>query len=592
MDSSQSVGDIVLFLYIRFLWIVLRRRSFILNITRIVIFTFIAFIHLSCSKSTEVDTIFYNGKIFTARNSTEFVEAMAVKNGNIVAVGKTEDLFRKYKPGDTTGINLRGQLVLPGFHDAHLHFWNGAKLKHQVDLRGVRSLQAVLEIIKKAVEKAKPGEWIIGRGWDHELWETKKLPTARDLDKISREHYIYLKRVDGHAAWVNSAVLRLVRYTAKTPDPPGGKIQRHKYTGRPTGILFDAAFDLVDKIIPEPTFSQKYEWMTNTIQYANRLGITSITDISPPELFHVYAQLFEDKLLTLRVNFFPVYTLNLDSLQRFFQKERSDPRFLAFRLVKLYADGSLGSRTAFLKKPYLDDPDNMGLIQYDSTQMVTMVREIVNAGLIVGIHGIGDAAIHQILKVYQQLYKEKPENYRWRIEHAQVMDSSDFPLFAQLGVIASMQPSHCITDMHWAPNRIGERARYAYAWNTFLRHNVNLAFGTDWPVEPLNPMVGLYAAVARKDTTGYPAEGWYPEERITLGEAIRAYTWGSAYAAGIDQWCGTLQPGRVADFVILDRDIFKVPPEEILKTKVFATYINGKPVFTHPLYQPIYPQKQ
>lgn len=538
-----------------------------------------------CSDQVPVDTIFYNGKIFTARQEDEFVSAMAVKNGKIVAIGETKDLFQKYAPADTNGINLRGKLVVPGFHDAHVHFWSGAKLKNQLDLRGITSLEKVLEKIAAAVANAQPKEWIVGRGWDHELWEDKKLPTARELDRISREHYIYLQRVDGHAAWVNTPVLRLLRYNARTPDPPGGRIQRHPITKRPTGILFDSAFDLLDKIIPEPTFTQKYELLEKTIGYANRLGITSITDNSPTDLYPVYAELYKTGELTLRVNFFASYNPNLDSLRQFLSGFDIHKHYLNTNLIKLYADGSLGSRTALLKSPYQDDPGNTGIAQYEFGQLLEMARRIDEEGFNIGIHGIGDAAIHQILEVFDSLQTERPgKNRRWRIEHAQVMDSSDFPLFARLNVIASMQPSHCITDMHWAPERIGERARYAYAWNTFRKYRIPLAFGTDWPVEPLNPMVGLYAAVTRQDTTGYPPEGWYPEERISMGEAIMAYTLGAAYASGNESWCGTLQPGKVADFVVLDRDLFQVLPREILQTKVLATYLEGKAIYTSPLF--------
>ncbi len=539
----------------------------------------------ACSKPTPVDNIFYNGKIFTSRSENDFVTAMAIKDGKIIAVGTRKELFRRYIPSDSDGVDLGGRLVVPGFHDAHVHMWNGAKLSRQLDLRGITSLDSVLRKVKAAVARAKPGEWIIGRGWDHELWEKKVLPNKRELDKISRQHFIYLKRVDGHAAWVNSAVLRMLRYSARTPDPPGGKIMRNHLSKVPTGILFDAAFDILDKIIPELTFSQKYNLLEKNIAFANRLGLTSITDLSPNNLYAVYAKLYQDNKLTLRINFFITFDQNMDSLRNYFSQYAINKQFLQAHLVKLYADGSLGSRTAYLKQPYLDAPDNVGIPKYTFSQLLEKVRRIDEAGYQVGIHGIGDGAINEILRVYDSLRVEQPQRQRrWRIEHAQVMDSTDFPLFAKLGVIASMQPSHCITDLHWAEERIGNRTRFSYAWNSFLKHRVVLAFGTDWPVEPLNPMIGLYAAVTRQDTTGYPPEGWHREERISMGHAIMAYTIGSAYAYGNELWCGTLQPGRLADFVVLDRDLFRIEPMEILKTRVLATYVGGKIVFSSPLY--------
>ncbi len=536
---------------------------------------------LACNDTITVDSIFFNGKIFTARSNSDFVEAMAIKNGKIVATGNKSELFRKYTSKDSIGVNLNGRVVVPGFHDSHLHFWSGARLHHQLDLRGLASLEQVLDKIQRAVDDAREGEWIIGRGWDHELWQTKVLPDRRLLDEISRTHPIYLKRVDGHAAWVNSEVLELLRYTRYTPDPPGGEIMRYPHNNRPNGILFDAAFDLLDKIIPEPTFTQKYEQIDEAIDFANQLGITSITDNSSLKLYEVYAQLLNDEKLDVRVNFWIDYRDNLDSLKNYVSTIGAYPQRLTASLIKLYADGSLGSRTAFLKAPYNDAPDKTGLPQHSFSELHDMVKKADEAGFQVGIHGIGDAGIERILNAYDAVQMENPQQHRrWRIEHAQVMDSADFNRFRELNVIASMQPSHCSTDLRWADARIGDRARFSYAWKSFLQHDVALSFGTDWPVEPLNPMVGIYAAITRQDSSGYPEGGWYPQERISIGEAIRAYTYGSAFAAKNENWCGTLQAGRAADFIILDRDIFEASPREVLHTKVLATYLGGRQVYS------------
>jgi predicted amidohydrolase YtcJ len=531
-------------------------------------------------QNTPADKIFYNGKIFTSRSEDDFVTAMVIKDEEIVATGDDTTIVHTFGAGAAL-TDLQGRLVLPGFHDAHLHFWNGAKIRQQLDLRNTPSLKRTLEKIMARVSRTKKGDWIIGRGWDHELWEKKNLPDKKLLDQISTDHFIYLKRVDGHAAWVNSPVLDLLGYGDTTPDPFGGRIMHYPDSKEPNGILFDAAYDTLDKMIPKPNPDQQYEWIRSSIAFANEVGITSITDNSDTDIYHTYTRLFQNGELNLRVNFWMIYNQDLDSLMNYVKSNGIVPHYLKGDLIKLYADGSLGSRSAYLLKPYDDDPSNVGLPQYPSEKLYTMTKHIVESNLFVGIHAIGDAAVKEVLNAYERVAKMDPSrDYRFRIEHAQMIDPQDIDRFKQLNAIASMQPSHCITDLHWAERRIGKRARYAYTWKTFLDRGIALAFGTDWPVEPLNPMIGLYAAITRKDTTGYPAGGWYPQERISLAQAIIAYTYGSAYAARNEDWCGTLEPGKVADFVILDRNIFNVAPKEILKTKVLSTYLGGKEVYS------------
>ncbi len=531
------------------------------------------------AKPSHADMIIHNAKIFASRSENNFVSSLVIKNGEIIAVGNDSAIMNNYV-ADSEQIDLHGKLVLPGFHDAHLHFWNGTKLKQQLDLRNTPSLKKTLKKIQTKVNQVEPGNWIIGRGWDHELWSPKDLPNKELLDQISTNHYIYLKRVDGHAAWVNSPVLTILGYSNSTADPLGGRIMRYTNSNEPNGILFDAAYERLDKIIPNPTPQQQYEWLKSSIHFANQLGITSITDNTDAYIYEIYAQLYQNDELNLRVSFWSDYTENLDSLKEYISTHGNASRYLNARLIKLYADGSLGSRTAYLQRPYDDDPGNRGLPQHPFDQLLAMARHVEEKNLYLGIHAIGDAGVKQVLDIYEILAEENPDrDHRFRIEHVQMVAPEDFPRFERLNVIASMQPSHCITDLHWAEKRIGNRARYAYTWKTFLDNKVILAFGTDWPVEPLNPMVGLYAAVTRQDTMGNPQGGWYPQERITLAQAIIAYTYGSAYAAGNEKWCGTLEPGKVADFVILDRDIFSIPPAELLKAKVLETYLGGKRVF-------------
>jgi predicted amidohydrolase YtcJ len=534
----------------------------------------------SCDSQIKVDLILHHGKIFTAKNDSNFVEALAIKNGEIIATGDTEEILSRYIAGNQCIIDLQNKLVVPGFHDAHLHFWNGTKIKQQLDLRNIHSREKVIQKIKNYVSGAEPGSWILGRGWDHELWPDQKLPDKHLLDNISTSHYIYLRRVDGHASWVNSPVLEKFNYSSFTADPPGGKIMRYPNSLEPNGILFETAEDPLEENIPEPSDSVKYDWIKKTLPFANKLGLTSITDQSPLPLYPILAELEEKDELTLRINFWPPYHQNLDSIRQIIDSYDPPARYLKAEMIKIYEDGSLGSRTAYLKNDYDDDPGNKGLPQHPFEELHRMIRDVYDHNLYAGIHAIGDAGVTDVLDAYEKIDAADPErDYRFRIEHAQMLDLYDFSRFKELNVIASMQPSHCITDLHWAENRIGKRARYTYTWKSFQEQGVKLAFGTDWPVEPLNPMIGLYAAVTRKDTLGYPENGWYPEEIITIGQAIMAYTSGSAYAARNENWCGTLEPGKVADFVILNQDLFTCKPQEILSTKVLATYLEGKKIY-------------
>lgn len=532
------------------------------------------------AQQINADLVLLNGKIFTARDSTHFVEAMAIKDGQIIAIGQNSQL-QAMAGANTRQINLRGKLVLPGFHDAHLHFWSGALLNHQLNLSGMRSKEDVLKKIKKAVDKLQPGEWLVGRGWDHELWEDRQLPTHLELDQISSQNPIFLKRVDGHAAWVNKKVLQIIGYDRSTPDPAGGKILRFPENGELTGILIDNAFSPVEQILPEPPRETRLRILQEAIAYANSLGITSITDNSETFIFEDYVRIIAEKPPSLRIHFWIYFQSRLDTLRNWAESFQSDPRFLCMPLVKFFADGSMGSRSAFVLQPYADDPNNFGLPQHQPDELFWMINRVYHQGWIIGVHAIGDAANRMVLDVFEHVRPSgRPDKPRLRIEHAQFVQPDDIIRFAQLGVIASMQPSHCISDMKWVEQRVGDAARYTYSWRSMLEQGVVLAFGTDWPVEPLNPLLGIYAAITRQDTSGYPLQGWYPEQRLRVAEAILAYTTGSAYAVEREDWLGRLLPGYVADFIILDRDIFSIPSSEILKTRVEMTFVNGREVYS------------
>ena len=546
-----------------------------------ILFLLLNLCRLSAQPSA-IQLLLINGKIFTASNDIQFVEALAIRNGQIFSTGNSAEL-RPLAGSETKVIDLDGKLVLPGFHDAHLHFWTGALLENQLKLIGLRSKDEVLEKIRKALKKLPAGEWLVGRGWDHELWEVKELPTLKELDKISPENPVYLKRVDGHAAWVNSKVLQILGYDQHTPDPPGGRIERFSGTREPNGILIDTAYDPIDQMLPVPPFESRNRILKDAIGYANSLGITCITDNSDAVIFENYAGIFSSEPPSIRVNFWIDGNQNLDSLKNWFGSFTHDERFLHAPLVKFYADGSMGSRSAFLLLPYADDPGNYGLPQHPAEELFDQVRIAADKGWQIGIHAIGDAGNRLALDIFDKLQQQKPDlKQRFRIEHAQFVQPEDILRFARLGVVASMQPSHCISDMKWVENRLGADAQFTYSWRSMLNQGVVLAFGTDWPVEPLNPFLGIYAAITRQDTSGVPPSGWYPQQRLNVTEAVQAYTSGSAYAVNLEGWLGRLLPGYAADLIILDRDIFTIPPAEILKTRVEMTFVDGRQVFGPP----------
>jgi predicted amidohydrolase YtcJ len=544
---------------------------------------FIAFLMVfsDCSEQNSETTVFINGKIFTSRDEAHFVNALAISKGLVIASGNNEEILAQ-KSNKSRIIDLQGKTVIPGFHDAHLHFWSGAYLAVQVNLIGLKSKSETLRKVAKATVNLKAGEWITGRGWDHELWEGKELPHHMDLDNLTAEHFVYLKRVDGHAAWVNQNVLDFLNYDQETPDPPGGKILKDPQTGKPTGILIDTAYDILDETLLLPSPEVRTRVLYQAIEYAHSLGITSVTDNSDAQIYEDYAQLFKLDKLSLRVNFWVYGNKNLDSLRDRFSEFPVDGKFLNSRLSKFFIDGSMGSRSAYLNEPYRDDPQNVGLPQHSREELLASLKTAYEGDWFIGVHAIGDAGNSMVLDLYQELIsKNSSMNNRLRIEHAQFVQPKDLKRFADLGIIASMQPTHCISDMKWVENRIGTRAQYTYSWRSMLDHDIPLAFGTDWPVEPLDPLIGIYAAVTRRDTLGNPEGGWYREQCLTVGEAVYAYTAGSAYAVGAESWLGRLLPGYAADLVILDRDIFAIPSPEILQTRVMATYLDGREVFTH-----------
>lgn len=566
----------------------------------LLLFTCTALLMQAQTKPTP-DVIFINGGLYpgatvdvSTRNGTLApfktkinvrAHALAVANGKIIAVG-TNDEINKLKNKNTQVIDLGGHFVMPGFNDAHLHLASGGFEKLNVDLVGSKSLKDMQDRIATRAKTTPPGEWIIGEGWDHTKWPEVKTPTRQDLDVVTGDHPGIFTRVDGHIAVANTAALKAAGVTAQTKDPQGGKIDRDA-NGEATGILRETAQALVRSKMPRPSPSQRRRAMELALADAAEHGLTSAQSFDEWEDFLTLQEIENDGKLTLRVSEWLPYEEPLSTLDQHRSMHAHTDPMLHTGMLKAFMDGSLGSRTAALLAPYSDDPKNSGLPRYTQQQLDSMARERVAAHFQFGFHAIGDRGVQMALDTFaaaQQYAREhdiappSPEGFRNRVEHCQVMAPDQFARFRDLGVIASMQPSHLLTDMNWAMDRIGpERAKYSYAWRRFLNNGVHLAFGTDYPVEPITPFRGLYAAVTRKNEEG--TKQYFPEEKLTIDEAIAAYTTGAAFAEFEEKVKGKLEPGMLADFVVLDRDITKVPPKMILDTKVLRTVVGGKTVY-------------
>jgi hypothetical protein len=507
--------------------------------------------------------------------------ALAVRGDRVMAVG-SEAGIRKLKGKHTQVIDLHGRFVLPGFNDAHAHLASGGFTKLRVNLEGSKSLEEMKSRIAERAKSAGEGEWLTGRGWDHTLWPSAKLPTRQDLDAVTGAHPAVFVRVDGHIAVANSAALKAGGITRETPDPPGGKIDRDEQ-GDATGILRETSKDAMLAKVPPPTPAQRRRAAELALADAAQWGVTSAQDNSEWEDFLVYEQLEREGKLTLRITEWLPFGESLEELKQRRDSHPHDDLMLHTGMLKGYMDGSLGSRTAAMLAPYSDDPKNTGLPQFEQEKLNQMTRERADAGFQIGFHAIGDRGVQMASDAYAKVLPPLPQPWmpndrRFRIEHAQVVTAEQFKKFQDLGVIASMQPNHLLTDINWAMDRIGsERAQHSYSWKEFLNAGVRLAFGTDYPVEPITPFRGLYAAVTRKNEAG--TAKYFPEQKLTIDEAIAAYTTGSAYAEFAEKDKGTLVPGMLADFVVLDRDITEVPPAEILKTRVLRTVVGGKTVY-------------
>jgi len=541
-----------------------------------------AFIVILCMNmngdKTMADLILIDGKIFTLEKGHLWAEACAIRDGKILAVGSTSSI-NQYQNKGTKVIDLKERLVLPGFNDAHVHFADGGFYLLGINLRDAKDESDFTNIIQEYVKNLKKGEWILGGNWDHEAWPSKEFPVKELIDDVSRNNPVFVQRLDGHVALANRVALKLAGITKDTPDPQGGEIEKDPGTGEPTGLLKDTAQNLVDKVIPPPSKERLIEAISTAMNHANRFGVTSIQDNSSQEDFEAYQELLREGELTIRVNVWRPIDRYKD-----FNEIGILPPFgndmLNLGTMKVFVDGSMGAGTALFFEPYSDDPTTSGLPIYPEEELYAMIKSADRAGPQIAAHAIGDKANTWILNAFEKAFEENGKrNARHRIEHAQVVLPEDIKRFKKLGIIASIQPSHCIDDMRWAEKRIGERIKNAYLFNSFVKAGVKIAFGTDWTVEPLNPMLGLYAAVTREFPEGGPSGGWFPEEKISLQKAIEYYTLGSAYAEFQEDKKGSIKKGKLADLVVLNKNLFEIPPKEILNAKVDMTILGGKIVF-------------
>ena len=522
-----------------------------------------------------------NGYTLGGDGALQRFSALLVDGGKVVATGTDAQLVAR--AGTARVVDGHGRTLLPGLIDAHGHVMELGFASTQIDLTTTATLGAALAAIKTYAQQHGQAPWIRGRGWNQAIWKLGRFPTAKELDATSGDRPAWLERVDGHAAWANSAAMRAAGIDRSTVDPPGGRIERDR-DGNPSGVFVDGAMDLVGKIVPAPTADEARTALDAALAAMARVGMTAVGDAGiDARTFALYKAYADENKLTARIDAMIGGTdADFDALAKDGPLIGYGGDFLSLRAVKLYADGALGSRGAALLAPYADDPGNRGLLFHTQDELTAMIAKALGKGYQVCIHAIGDRGNREALDGFAAAYRQVAggADLRNRIEHAQVVALDDIPRFATLKVIASMQPTHATSDMNMAESRIGpERLKGAYAWRTFLGQGTVIAGGSDFPVESPNPFFGLHAAVTRQDHRNRPVGGWHPEQKLTLPEAFRAFTLDAAFAAHHDKTLGTLVPGKWADFILIDRDIFAVRPEKIWSTRVLQTWVGGKQVY-------------
>jgi predicted amidohydrolase YtcJ len=534
------------------------------------------------SKNAMADIVFLNGVVWTVNPNQPKAEALAIKGNRILKVGSSSEMERV--TGDSTKvINLEGAFVMPGFSDSHTHFLDGGFSLSNVQLREAKTPDDFASRIEYLAQELGEGAWILNGNWDHQQFDPPELPKKEWIDPVTPNNPVCVNRHDGHMVLVNSVALKIAGISKDTPTPDGGEILRDPRTGEPTGILKDTAMDLVTEHIPEPTLEEKMGAIEAALKRANSFGVTSIHDMSNTSNFEVYRELSDQKKLTARLYvYIPISAIDLLTGP----EKRAFPQndFLKIAGLKGFVDGSLGSSTALFFDSYLDDPSKRGLLVADMFPEGIMEKRLTaadQAGLQVAVHAIGDEANHIILDLFEKVMeKNEKRDRRWRIEHAQHLIPEDFERIGKLRVIASVQPYHAIDDGRWAEQKIGrERSRHTYAFRSLLESGVVFACGSDWPVAPINPLTGIYAAVTRRTLDGNNPDGWFPEQKISMEEAIRGYTLNAAFTEFAEHLKGSLEEGKLADVVILDQNLFEISPEKILDTKVVMTVLDGEIVY-------------
>ena len=525
----------------------------------------------------QADLVLCNGSVYTMDIARPVADSVAIHGNRIVAAGHKDELCSMLDSQGGT-LDLEGCTVVPGFIDSHLHFAQYGMRLNSVDLYGIPTLQEALDRIADRVTGAEPGVWIHGGGWNCNVWGDGGFPHRRDLDIVSPGNPVVLSSKDGHSTWINTRAIEMAHITAETPDPPGGRIRRD-LCGDPTGILQENAARLIYDIVPQPALGELVEACRQALVKAHRHGLTGIHDCEDERAFAAFQELYRRKELTMRV-LMHIPARNLDAVIALGLRDGFGDEWLRICGVKILTDGALGSRSAWMLSPYESDPTNSGIPTLTPDALHELVHKANRAGLSVAVHAIGDAANRAVLDAIQASRDQALAPLRNRIEHVQLLHPDDIPRLARLGVVASMQPIHATSDIEIADLHWGKRAATSYAWRSLLDTGARLAFGSDAPVEDLSPLFGIHAAVTRRRPDGFPGpDGWYPEQRITVAQAVHAYTLVAAYAGGEEKLKGSLTPGKRADLVILDQDIFRIDPMDILHTQVLGTMVDGKFVY-------------
>ncbi|MEA2491284.1 MAG: hypothetical protein QOH21_3076 [Acidobacteriota bacterium] len=529
------------------------------------------------SNSTDNGTLFVGGTVAAGPKQVPQKNfAIYVSDGLIREVGPAAELRARHASAKVT--DAAGATILPGLTDAHGHLYSLGQSLDTVNLMETQSLDEVIARVRERAARAQPGEWILGRGWDQNDWPVKEFPTAAQLDAALPNNPVWITRVDGHAGLANTAALRAAGVLANVQDPEGGKVLRDP-AGAPSGVFIDAAQDLVERAIPKPTFAQVKARVLASAQQIAKNGLTEMHDAgADDETIRAIRELIDENQFPIRV--YVMLSDDAKLLETWLQKGPlvDYGGHLTVRAIKAYADGALGSRGAALLAPYSDDPTNTGLMLATTEHLEQVARRALAGGFQLNTHAIGDRGTRNVIDAYERAGTSA--KYRFRIEHLQVIAPSDIPRLVQRGIIASMQPTHATSDMYWAEQRLGsERILGAYAWRTVLDAGGRLALGSDFPVEDVNPFFGIHAAVTRQDKKNWPEGGWYPKQRLTLAEAVRGFTSDAAYAAFEEASRGTIEPGKLADFTIVEGDFYTMPVSDLWKTKVRQTVVGGAIVY-------------